>query len=42
MANEVLEDIYKQIDQQELSYNNLKFLNQDRKATDNLILYMNI
>ena len=42
MANEVLEDIYKQIDQQELSYNDLKSLNQDRKATDNLILYMNI
>jgi len=40
--HEVLEDIYKQIDQQELSYNDLKSLNQDRKATDNLILYMNI
>ena len=40
--HEVLEDIYKQIDQQELSYNDLKSLNQYRKATDNLILYMNI
>ena len=40
--HEVLEDIYKQIDQQELSYNDLKSLNEDRKATDNLILYMNI
>ena len=28
--------------QQEIAYNDLKSLNQDRKATDNSILYLNI
>ena len=40
--NEVLEDIHKQLHQKKISYNDLKSLNQDRKATDNLILYLNI
>ena len=40
--HEVLEDINKQIYQQKIAYNDLKSLNQDRKATDNLILYLNI
>ena len=39
--HEVLKDIHKQLYQQEFTYNDLKFLNQDRKATDNLILYLN-
>ena len=38
---EVLEDIYEQLYQQEI-YKDLKSLNQDIKATDNLILFLNI
>ena len=38
--HEVLEDIHKQLYQQEIAYNDLNSLNQDRKATDNLILYL--
>ena len=40
--HEVLEDIHRQLYQKEIAYNDLKSLNQDRKATDNLILYLNI
>ena len=40
--HEVLEDIHKQLYQQEIAHNDLKSLNQHRKATDNLILYLNI
>ena len=39
--HEVLEDIHKQLYQQEIAYNDVKSLNQDRKSIDNLILYLN-
>ena len=40
--HEVLKDIHRQLYQKEIAYNDLKSLNQDRKATDKLILYLNI
>ena len=40
--HQVLEDIHKELYRQEIAYNDLKSLNQDKQATDNLILYLNI